>query len=101
MANKTFKHITEDQRQLATNLWNEFNKQLGNNGMALFYDYASGGLFVASSELAGVTGDNPGALDAESLESVIFEGGFGSDAVNNPPWFTNPGEYSLAVAEDA
>ena len=47
MSKKTFKHITEDQRLLATDLWNEFNAKLDQNGMSLFYDHYHGSFFVA------------------------------------------------------
>lgn len=101
MDKKTFKHITEDPRLLASDLWNEFNAKLDQNGMSLFYDHYNGSFFVASNELAGVCANKPGALTDDELEEVICEGGFGTDAVNNPPWFTTPGEYTLAPVEDA
>lgn len=101
MAKKTFKHITEDQRLLAIDLWNEFNAKLDKNGMSLFYDQYNGSFFVASNKLAGVCANKPGALTDNELGDVIYEGGFGADAVNNPPWFTTPGEYTLAPVKKA
>lgn len=99
MGNNNFTHITEEQRKVAVDLWNEFNAKLAENGIALFYDYSSGGFFVASSRFSGCPSDKPGALDGGELEQVIYEGGFGGDAVNNPPWFTSTVEYSLAETE--
>lgn len=89
-----FHHVTEEERQWAQDRWNAFNKELTERGLRLVYDYASGGLFVCDFVLEGVM--SPEGLPDEELKAVIEEGGFDSKALNNPPWFTNAGEYSLA-----
>lgn len=94
---REFPHVTEEARQYAQDLWNKFNKDLLERGLKLHYDYASGSFFVAAAELAGVTVGEPDALSGEELKQVIAEGGFDDKALNNPPWFTNPGEYTLKV----
>lgn len=90
-----FHHVTEEEREWAQSKWNAFNKELTERGLKLMYDYYGGGFFVCDFALEGAMSPN-GLSDAE-VEHVIKEGGFDSKALNNPPWFTNPGEYTLAV----
>jgi hypothetical protein len=99
---KEYRHITEEQRKTAENLWRDFNAKLKENGMDLFYDYDMGCFYVASSELEPGymtdtgKGKTDADLDRDELRKVINEGGF-ADVPNNPPWFSDGTCYSLRV----
>ena len=100
---KEYRHITEEQRKTAENLWCDFNAKLKENGMDLFYDYEMGRFYVASSELeAGYIkygtgrGQTEADLDRDELEKVVAEGEF-ADVPNNPPWFSDGTSYTLRV----
>ena len=103
-----YHHITEDERQEAIRLWNEFNAELDRRGMKLHYDYTDGNFFVADKGLKNGYLDKDGkakterTLDEDELSKVIYEGGFDDTAVNNPPWFasTGPGGYTFEAPED-
>lgn len=96
---KEYRHITEEQRKTAENLWRDFNAKLKENGMDLFYDYDMGCFYVASSELEPgyiEMGETAAVLDRDELEKVIAEGEF-TDVPNNPPWFSDGTGYTLRV----
>lgn len=98
----SYTRITEEQRAFAQRLWNEYNATLAENGLKLHYDVDNGCFFVASTDLEnGMLRDGKGAtpddLDADELERVVNDGGFDSNAVNNPPWFVDFNYYTLKV----
>ena len=99
---KEYRHITEEQRKTAENLWCDFNAKLKENGMDLFYDYNMGCFYVASSELEpgymadSGKGKTEADLDRDELENVVTEGEF-TDVPNNPPWFSDGTSYTLRV----
>lgn len=98
-----YHHITEDERKEAVRLWNEFNAELDRRGMKLHYDYNDGNFFVADKNLKNGYLDKAGkpntdrTLDEDELHKVIYEGGFDSSAVNNPPWFTCSGSAGTTL----
>lgn len=103
MEHKIFRHVSEEERVKAQEMWNEFHGKLSEMGLKLFYDYHTGGFFVASEKLTGSCyglSEEEDTLTKSELEEIIDEGGFDGKASCNPPWFTDRAEYTLCVKED-
>lgn len=90
------KNITQAQLKEAVALWESFNRALAIRGMRLNYDNVQGTLYVCDKHFHnGWIGDNNTYITAEEYESVLTNGALGN-VVNNPPWFTDGTEYTLA-----
>lgn len=92
-----YKHITEEQRQRAQDLWQQFNAKLTDLHMKLYYDYYKGTFFVTDSSLVPATASDNG-LNREDLGRVVDEGCFERSSIN-PPWYIDYTGYTLKDSE--
>lgn len=88
-----YKHITEEQRQAAQDLWRQFNAGLTDLHMKLYYDCYRGMFFVTDCNLVPAMAYDNG-LNREELERVVDEGSFEPSGIN-PPWFIDYTNYTL------
>lgn len=90
------KNITQAQLKEAIALWEEFNHELAIRGMRLNYDCRQGTFYVCDRHFHnGCVNVDHTCIAPGEYESVLTNGGFGN-TVNNPPWFTDGIEYTLA-----
>lgn len=89
-----YKHITEEQRQAAQDLWRQFNAGLTDLHMKLYYDCYQGTFFVTDSSLVPAMDFPSHGLNREDLERVVDEGCFEPSDIN-PPWFIDYTNYTL------
>lgn len=93
-----YKHITEKQRQMAQDLWQQFNTKLVDLHMKLYYDCYKGTFFVTDSRLVPAMDSSDHGLNREDLERVVDEGCF-EPSGTNPPWFVDYTNYTLKESE--